>query len=46
MTELKARHVMNRWVTAATPRAIGRDLALQLLSWMHSGLLVVDGRAR
>ncbi len=26
MTELKARHVMNRRVTAATPRAIGRDL--------------------
>jgi CBS domain-containing protein len=46
MTELKARHVMNRWVTAATPRAIGRDLALQLLSGMHSGLPVVDGKGK
>lgn len=33
---------MNRRVTAATPRAIGRDLALQLLSGMYSGLPVVD----
>jgi CBS domain-containing protein len=46
MTALKARHVMNRRVTAATPRAIGRDLALQLLSEMHSGLRVVDGRGK
>jgi CBS domain-containing protein len=46
MTELKARHVMNRRVTAETPRAIGRDLALQLLSGMHSGLPVVDGRGK
>jgi CBS domain-containing protein len=44
VTELKVRHVMNRQVTAATPRAIGRDLALQLLSGMHSGLPVVDPR--
>ena len=36
MTELKAHHVMNRRVAAATPRAIGRDLALQLLSGMYS----------
>ena len=46
MTELKARHVMKRRVTAATPRAIGRDLALQLLSGMHSGLPVVDGKGK
>jgi CBS domain-containing protein len=46
MTELKARHVMNRRVTAATPRAIGRDLALQLLSGMYSGLPVVDGTGK
>jgi CBS domain-containing protein len=46
MTALKARHVMNRRVTAATPRTIGRDLALQLLSGMHSGLPVVDGRGK
>lgn len=39
---MKARDVMNRRVTAATPRAIGRDLALQLLSGMYSGLPVVD----
>jgi CBS domain-containing protein len=46
MTEMKARHVMNRRVTAATPRAIGRDLALQLLSGMYSGLPVVDARGK
>ena len=46
MTELKARHVMNRRVTAATPRAIGRDLALQLLSGMYSGLPVVDATGK
>jgi hypothetical protein len=39
---MKARDVMNRRVTAATPRAIGRDLALQFLSGMYSGLPVVD----
>jgi len=41
---VKARDVMNRRVTAATPRAIGRDLALQLLSGMYSGLPVVDAQ--
>ena len=41
---MKARDVMNRRVTAATPRAIGRDLALQLLSGMYSGLPVVDAK--
>lgn len=39
---MKARDVMNKRVTAATPRAIGRDLARQLLSGMYSGLPVVD----
>jgi CBS domain-containing protein len=39
---MKAQDVMNRRVTAATPHAIGRDLALQLLSGMYSGLPVVD----
>ncbi len=39
---MKARDVMNKRVTAATPRAIGRDLAQQLLSGMYSGLPVVD----
>jgi CBS domain-containing protein len=33
---------MNKRVTAATLRAIGRDLAQQLLSGMYSGLPVVD----
>jgi CBS domain-containing protein len=46
MTGMKARNVMNRRVTAATPRAIGRDLALQLLSGMYSGLPVVDGSGK
>lgn len=41
---MKARDVMNKRVTAATPRAIGRDLALQLLSGMYSGLPVVDAQ--
>ncbi len=39
---MHARDVMNKRVTAATPRAIGRDLALQMLSGMYSGLPVVD----
>jgi CBS domain-containing protein len=39
---MKARDVMNKRVTAATPRAIGRDLAQQLLAGMYSGLPVVD----
>jgi CBS domain-containing protein len=37
---------MNRRVTAATPRAIGRDLALQLLSGMYSGLPVINDRGQ
>lgn len=43
---MKARDVMNRRVTAATPRAIGRDLVLQLLSGMYSGLPVVDAKGK
>jgi CBS domain-containing protein len=43
---MKARDVMNKRVTAATPRAIGRDLALQLLSGMYSGLPVIDASSR
>lgn len=42
---MNARDVMNKRVTAATPRAIGRDLALQLLSGMYSGLPVVDAKS-
>ncbi|HYA27522.1 MAG TPA: CBS domain-containing protein, partial [Acidobacteriota bacterium] len=43
---MKARDVMNSRVTAATPRAVGRDLALQLLAGMYSGLPVVDGKGK
>jgi CBS domain-containing protein len=43
---MKAREVMDSRVTAATPRAIGRDLALQLLSGMYSGLPVVDAKGK
>ena len=39
---MKARDVMDKRITAATPRAIGRDLAQQMLSAMSSGLPVVD----
>ena len=39
---MKAREVMDKRVTAATPRAIGRDLAQQMLSGIYSGLPVVD----
>ena len=41
---MKAREVMNPRVMAATRRAIGRDLALQVLSGQYSGLPVVDER--
>lgn len=39
---MKAREVMSKRVTAATPRAIGRDLAQQMLSSTYGGLPVVD----
>lgn len=37
-----AKDVMNRIVTAAKKKTIGRDLAVKLLSGMYSGLPVVD----
>ena len=37
---------MNSRVTAATPRAVGRDLALQLSSGLYSGLPVIDGKGK
>lgn len=40
--KLKARDVMSTKVTAATRRAIGRDLALQMMSGLYSGLPVVE----
>ena len=42
---MKARDVMNTRVTAATPRAVARDLALQLLAGMYSGLPVVNSKS-
>jgi CBS domain-containing protein len=39
---MKVQDVMNRHVTAATPGAIGRNIALQLLSGNYSGMPVVD----
>src|SRR5262245_9957965 len=39
---MKAREVRNKRITAATPKAIGRDLAQQMLCGMFSGLPVVD----
>jgi CBS domain-containing protein len=43
---MKARDIMNTRVTAATPRAVARDLALQLLSGMYSGLPVIDSKSK
>ncbi len=40
--KLKAKEVMNPKVTAATRRAVGRDLALQLMAGAYSGLPVVE----
>ena len=37
-----AKDIMNRLVTAAKRKTIGRDLAVKLLSGMYSGLPVVD----
>ena len=42
--KMTAREIMNPKVMAATRRAVARDLALQLLSGMYSGLPVVDER--
>jgi CBS domain-containing protein len=41
---MNTRDVMNSRVTAATPKAVARDLALQLLSSMYSGSPVVDSK--
>ncbi|MDL1937354.1 CBS domain-containing protein [Candidatus Brocadia sp. AMX2] len=37
-----AKDIMNKIVTAAKRKTIGRDLAVKLLSGMYSGLPVVD----
>jgi CBS domain-containing protein len=39
---LKAREVMNTRVMAVTRRAIGRDMAVQFLTGVYSGLPVVE----
>lgn len=42
MAKKIAKDIMNKIVTAAKKRTIGRDLAVKLLSGMYSGLPVVD----
>ncbi|MGQ3685480.1 MAG: CBS domain-containing protein [Candidatus Loosdrechtia sp.] len=46
MTAKLAKDVMNRIVTAARKKTIGRDLAVKLLSGMYSGLPVVDDEGK
>lgn len=45
MNGMRARDVMNKRVAAATPCAIGRDLALQLLSRRYSAMSFAAGNA-
>lgn len=42
MAKKMAKDIMNKIVTAAKKKTIGRDLAVKLLSGMYSGLPVVD----
>jgi CBS domain-containing protein len=42
MAKKTAKDIMNKIVTAAKKKTIGRDLAVKLLSGMYSGLPVVD----
>lgn len=46
MTKKTAKDVMNKIVTAAKKKTIGRDLAVKLLSGMYSGLPVVDDNGK
>lgn len=41
-----AKDIMNKIVTAAKRKTIGRDLAVKLLSGMYSGLPVVDDNGK
>lgn len=41
-----AKDIMNKIVTAAKKKTIGRDLAIKLLSGMYSGLPVVDDNGK
>ncbi len=41
-----AKDIMNKIVTAAKRKTIGRDLAIKLLSGMYSGLPVVDDNGK
>lgn len=41
-----AKDIMNKIVTAAKGKTIGRDLAIKLLSGMYSGLPVVDDKGK
>ncbi len=46
MKELKARDIMVRPVVAAKPHASARDVALQLLTGLYSGMPVTDDDGR
>lgn len=46
MIKKTAKDVMNKIVTAAKKKTIGRDLAVKLLSGMYSGLPVVDDNGK
>jgi CBS-domain-containing membrane protein len=41
---MRARDVMTARITAATPKALARDLVLQMLSGTYSGLPVVNSK--
>ncbi|MEK6559174.1 MAG: CBS domain-containing protein, partial [Planctomycetota bacterium] len=41
-----AKDIMNKIVTAAKKKTIGRDLAIKLLSGMYSGLPVIDDNGK
>ncbi|UJS16191.1 MAG: CBS domain-containing protein [Candidatus Jettenia sp.] len=46
MIKKTAKDIMNKIVTAAKKKTIGRDLAIKLLSGMYSGLPVVDDNGK
>ncbi|GAB61233.1 conserved hypothetical protein [Candidatus Jettenia caeni] len=46
MIKKTAKDIMNKIVTAAKKKTIGRDLAVKLLSGMYSGLPVVDDNGK
>ena len=46
MTDLKASHIMMRPVVSARRRASARDIALQLLTGLYSGMPVTDDEGK